>query len=113
VFNIITPANKDLPVIIKGTVYDPVLTITVNGVAKDLAACTATLNITKSATDTDSLLALTETSGLTLGTDGTIEIEMQETTTSSLPVGMAHYALDVVESGDTFRYMEGNIPIRS
>lgn len=110
---VIIPASKDLPAIIKGDKYDPTLYIIVNGVPKDLSACTATLTITESATDTDALLSLASSSGLTLGSDGTLEIDIEESVTATLATGTAHYALNITENNDTYTYLEGNIPIRS
>ena len=111
--SMITPAEHDFPAIIKGTVYNPTLYIIVNGSAKDLSECTASLVITESATDTDTILTITESSGLTLGNDGTIEIDIQESTTSTLPTGTAYASLFITEDSETDCYVRGNISIRS
>ncbi|MBP2638210.1 MAG: hypothetical protein H6Q72_4117 [Firmicutes bacterium] len=108
----ITTAHVNLPAIKRGCSWDPTIYMYVDGRLKDLTDYTATLTITESADTDDAILTLTSSDGLTLGgTAGTIECEIDATTTASLSVGTAHYSLSLANSSTTDRYMEGSIPI--
>lgn len=82
------------------------------GVAVDLSTYTARMQI-RTGCQTDALVvSLTSASGITLGADGSILIEIDAVTTAGFDIVKGHYDLELVSSDDTVtRLVQGGVVI--
>jgi hypothetical protein len=91
------------------------ITFTVGGVAPDLSAYTARMQVWKSGADTQSAasFSLTETTGITVGAAGSIVLDMVAFETAANTAGTEavwHYTLDV-QDGSNPRLFVASGPI--
>ena len=77
----------------------------------DLSTYTARMQVRKLKTE-ELLLNLAEGTGITLGNDGSIEVEVSATVTETLPVVCGRYDLELEDSnGIVTRLLQGDVTI--
>ena len=78
----------------------------------DLSTYTARMQI-RTSCHTDALLvSLTSASGITLGSDGSILIEIDAITTAGFPIVKGHYDLELISVDDTVtRLVQGSVVV--
>jgi|TARA_R110002020_G_scaffold181076_1_gene375852 hypothetical protein len=75
----------------------------------DLSSYTAAMDIRRKQSDSTALIALTSSSGISLGgTDGTITISLTDTQTAAITPGFGVWDLELIDSGGSnLRLVEG------
>ena len=78
---------------------------------KDLTNYTAAMDIRRKVSDSSALIALTSSSGITLGgTAGTISIVLTDTQTAAVTPGFAYWDLELIDAdGSNLRLVEGTM----
>jgi hypothetical protein len=107
----IIPGNYDIPPLIKGTDYEFAFAIKSDGVPKDLTGCTITIVLS----NVDGIIdTLTTSHCLIVSEDeGTILIDISNSTMANYPLGEFQYYMNITESnGDKNRYIEGRSIVR-
>jgi hypothetical protein len=82
-----------------------------SNVPVDLSGFGASMVIRECAKDSASLLTLTAGDGITLGADGTIEIEMTATQASNLTAGDNVYEIELVNGSDVIAFATGKAKV--
>lgn len=90
----------------KGGTFDKTLTYAISGAAVNLSGYTAEMQIRLSAAAAP-VVSLTQGTGLTLGSDGTIHIVIPATTTSTITTGTYEYDLYIKSPSGTVDFILG------
>lgn len=77
----------------------------------DLSSYSATMVIKECAKDSANLLVVTSADGITLGSDGTIEIEITATQASDLTVGDNVYEIELSQGYTFIGFATGNAKV--
>ena len=94
----------------QGATFDKQFVWKIDGVAVNLSTYTARMQVRKDYADTDkpAVISLTTTSGITLTTNGEINLFLAPTATADVPGGTYRYDLELVSSsGEVTRLLEG------
>lgn len=92
----------------QGTTFNTIFTYMINSVPVDLSESSATLIVKEKYTSTNALLSISSPANITLGNDGTIEINVADEQTSTFKPGTYLYNLDITEfDGRVVRLLEG------
>jgi hypothetical protein len=104
-------ANYDIYIEQGATYYQEFIWKDSNGVAINLSTYTSRMQVRQVKTE-NVILNLTNTSGMTLGSDGSIKISVSATTTSTLPTLGARYDLELQSANGTVtRLLQGEVVI--
>ena len=95
----------------QGQTFDVVMTWKISGTPVDLSTYTAKLQMRQRVSATDADLTLTDGSGITLGSDGTIAILVSASDTATINTGTYVYDLELTSSDTVRRLVEGTITV--
>lgn len=96
----------------QGASYTLSMTVTDNGVVKDLAGYTAHMQIRLAPDAEAALIDLTDGSGITLGGGaGTIVVSMTTAQTGALEFSDAVWDLELSKAGETLRLLQGVVRV--
>jgi len=108
----ITPSvyNFTLP---QGSTWDDTWTLKVSGSPYNLTGCTARLQFRKAFTSPDTVLSITQASGITLGgAAGTVTFNVADTVTAAIEAGVYVYDLEIETAGGvTSRWVQGKVNV--
>ena len=109
----INPARYNITAY-QGATYDLNLTWAIGGTAVNLTNYTAAMQVRINPGDTNTILSLTNGSGITLGgTAGTIAVAVSANTMGSATPGNYVYELELNSGGQVTRLLQGSFAIQA
>jgi len=90
----------------QGATFSRTFTYSIGGTAVNLGSYSAALQV-REQYDSTPVLSLTDPNNITLGTAGTILVSVAATATAAIAAGQYLYDLELTESGDVTRLLQG------